>query len=125
MSGIDGSQIFLHRRRSLRKNMPEPENRIWYYLRARRLKNLKFRRQYSLGSYIIDFYCSEKNLAIEIDGDTHFYNQDIEAYDSKRQEYIESRGIHVLRFTNREVVENITGVLEQIREIVNDNHPSP
>ncbi len=77
------------------------------------LNGCKFRRQYSIGKFIVDFYCPEAKLAIEIDGDTHF-TQELRPYDTARQKYIESKGIHFLRFTNKDITENIDGVLVHI-----------
>jgi very-short-patch-repair endonuclease len=95
--------------------MPEPERRIWNQLRARQVNGHKFRRQYSIGKYIIDFYCPEAKLALEIDGDSHF-NEEQRLRDITRQQYIESKGIHFLRFTNTDILENLDGVLVRIAE---------
>jgi very-short-patch-repair endonuclease len=103
------------KRRALRINMPEPEKRIWNRLRSRQVNGHKFRRQYSIGKFIVDFYCPEAKLAIEIDGDSHFTERQ-RLYDIARQEYIESKGIHVLRFTNKDITENVEGVLVRITE---------
>lgn len=73
----------------------------------------KFRRQQSIGPYIVDFYCPRLKLVIEVDGDSHFLDEAIE-YDRKRQKYIESFGTKFLRFTNLEIYENIDEVLEEI-----------
>ena len=100
-------------RQALRKNIPTPESIIWEKIRNRQLCNSKFRRQYSVGNYIVDFYCTERKLAIEIDGDSHYNAKAIE-HDKKRQNTIESYGIKFLRFTNKEVTENIEGVLSNI-----------
>ena len=102
-------------RRELRKNMPPAEAAVWSRLRGRGLNGYKFRRQYSVGRHIIDFYCPESKLAVEIDGDTHF-EEGREKKDRERQKIIESYGITFLRFTNNDVYENIEGVLERIAE---------
>ena len=93
--------------------MPEPEKRIWARLRSRQVNGYKFRRQYSIGNFIVDFYCPEAKLAVEIDGDSHFDNEQ-RLYDIARQRYIEAKGIHFLRFTNKDITENIEGVLVHI-----------
>lgn len=103
------------RRRELRKNMPLPEIILWSRLKGRGLNGYKFRRQYSVGRYIMDFYCPELKLAVEIDGDTHF-SDGREEKDRARERLIESYGITFLRFTNIEVNENIEGVLGKIAE---------
>jgi very-short-patch-repair endonuclease len=100
-------------RSKLRKNMPAPEVILWSRLKGKQLNGLKFRRQYSIGRYILDFYCPEKRLAIEIDGDSHFESKAIR-YDQKRQELIESFSIRLIRFTNKEIIENIGGILNTI-----------
>lgn len=92
--------------------MPTPEKILWQKLRAKQMYGYKFRRQYGIDRFVVDFYCSQVKLAIEVDGDTH-YGQNKEA-DSIRQKYIESLKISFLRFTNREIMENINGVVERI-----------
>lgn len=111
-------------RRSLRKIIPEPENILWYHLRARRLNGIKFRRQYSIGRYVIDFYCPTARLAIEIDGDSHFESTKVRDYDQQRQKYIEACGIRMLRFSNQEVMKNLDGVLEKIIAAVTSPLPA-
>ena len=101
-------------RSELRKNMTEPERRLWSKLRGKQL-GVKFRRQFGIGQYIVDFYCPEKRLAVEIDGDSHFDEASV-TYDLARDEYIESLHIRVLRFTNLDVMRNIDGVLQVITE---------
>ena len=92
------------KRRRLRRESPLAEQRLWLRLRNRQLMGYRFRRQYGVGPYVLDFYCPELKLAIEVDGDSHFEARE---YDRKRQRYIESLGIRVLRFTNREVFERL------------------
>jgi very-short-patch-repair endonuclease len=103
------------KRRLLRQNITKAEKLIWDKLRDRQLENCKFRRQYSVDKFVIDFYSSELRLAIEIDGESHFENGAVE-YDKARQELIESAGIKFLRFTNNDVYENLSGVLESIAQ---------
>ena len=114
----------LKNRRSLRKNMTEPEKVLWYNLRGRRFQNVKFRRQHGIGKYIVDYYCSDSLLAIEIDGDTHFSDKSVK-YDKERTDYISKRGIRVIRFTNEEVLVNLEGVLYKISEMLKIKLPSP
>jgi len=85
------------------------------HLRNRRLEGFKFRRQHELGSYILDFFCAEANLAIEADGGQH-YSEQGEARDAERTDWLTSRGVRVLRFTNIEVFLETEVVLEKIRE---------
>jgi very-short-patch-repair endonuclease len=100
-------------RKNLRNNMPHPEQVIWYYLRNRQISGYKFRRQYSIGKYILDFYCTELKLAIEIDGDSHF-SQVSSSNDQIRTQYLMTNKIQVLRFDNMEINTNIFGVLSKI-----------
>lgn len=102
------------KRRNLKKEQTTPEALIWSKLRNRQFLNLKFRRQYGIGEYIADFYCAELKLVIEIDGESHFTEDGIK-YDKIRTAFMESLGIKVIRFTNKEVMENIEGVLESIK----------
>jgi very-short-patch-repair endonuclease len=98
--------------------MTKGEKLLWGRLRASRLNGLKFRRQCGIGIYIVDFYCPELKLAIEIDGDVHGYEVR-RIQDEDREKSLQKLGIKVLRFTNGEVIESINGVLEQILS----NHP--
>ncbi len=106
------------KRRSLRKIMPSAEVLVWNKLRAKQLFGYKFRRQYSVGPYILDFYCPEFRLAIEIDGDSHTDAE--QKYDKQRQSFIESFGIHFLRFTNSQVYESIDSLLELIAKKIEE-----
>jgi very-short-patch-repair endonuclease len=100
-------------RRQLRKEKPPAEALLWSRLRREQLGGHRFRRQYSVGPFCVDFYCVQAKLAIELDGDSHF-TPDAKRYDFDRQQYIESFGIRVLRFTNVELYDNLDGVLEAI-----------
>jgi very-short-patch-repair endonuclease len=100
------------RRRELRRKETVAEDILWDYLKNRRLANLKFRRQYSIGAFVVDFYCPWLKLAIEIDGGIH-KNQVV--YDNYRQKEIEQLKIKFLRFTNEEIETNILGVLNKIK----------
>ena len=86
---------------------------MWNHLSRRQMNGYKFRRQQSVDQYVIDFYCPELKLAIEIDGDSHFMSG-AEVQDKIRQEYIESFGIQFLRFTNEDVYKNIDGVCQTV-----------
>ena len=109
------------RRRRLRKAMPTAEVILWSRLQGRQVVGKKFRRQYSVGPYFIDFYCVEVRLAVELDGDTHFTSE-ARSYDRERQQFIESFGIRFLRFTNVDVYENLDGVLEVIAGAISGDH---
>ena len=109
------------KRRALRKNMPPAEIILWSKLRGNNLNGCKFRRQYSIGPYVVDFYCPQLKLAIEIDGGSHCVEGSTER-DQKRQAVIESGGITFLRFTNRDIYERIEGVIAKILEKVPEKH---
>jgi very-short-patch-repair endonuclease len=99
--------------RKLRKDMPEAEQRLWYFIRRSELGGFRFRRQHTIGPYIVDFACLEAKLVIELDGDQHALG-DAPKRDEKRDAYLTAEGFEVLRFWNNEVYENIDGVLEAI-----------
>lgn len=100
------------KRQSLRRERPAAEVILWGRLRGEQL-SYKFRRQYSVGPYIVDFYCPHWKLAIEIDGATH-EGEEAVVYDANRPAYIESFGIRVLRFTNQQVYQQLDVVVENI-----------
>jgi len=113
------------KRRTLRKNMPPAEIILWSKLRGKGLRSYKFRRQYSIGKYIVDFYCPQLKLAIEIDGESHFV-EGADSYDRERQAIIELSGVSFLRFTNRDVYERLEGVIDKILDRVSaSTSPNP
>jgi very-short-patch-repair endonuclease len=101
------------RRCHLRKGMTKAEVHLWSVLKGKQLDGFKFRRQHSIGNFIVDFYCFPEKLAIELDGEYHL-NSSVKEYDAKRQAYLESLGIRVLRFRNDEVIYNLDAVLDSI-----------
>ncbi len=102
-------------RRRLRKNATDAERKLWGILRSRQMSGLKFLRQYSAGPYILDFYCPERRLAVEVDGGQHadVYGQQ---HDAHRDKYLKDLNIRVIRFWNNDVLQNIEGVGQKIRE---------
>ncbi len=102
------------KRKILRRNSPKAELILWSALRNRKIGGEKFKRQFSIGRYAVDFYCPKLNLAIEIDGNYHLSPKTKE-YDIDRQEFIESLGINFLRFSNKEVENNLQKVIEKIK----------
>ena len=100
-------------RRRLRHEMPKAEVILWHYLKGKQINSHKFRRQFGIGPYVVDFYCAKLKLAIEIDGDLHF-SEDAQQYDFDRQKYIEEFNIKFLRFTNDDVYTNLDGVIRAI-----------
>ncbi|MBK7710519.1 MAG: endonuclease domain-containing protein [Bacteroidales bacterium] len=107
--------------RDLRRNMTLSEVLLWKELKNKNLLGFDFDRQRPLGNYIVDFYCKELFLAIEIDGDTHIYRSE---YDEKRQQELEKEGIHFLRFNDIEVKKNMTNVLRVISNWIEMNRPT-
>ena len=111
------NQRLTSRSQELRKNMTKEERRLWYeYLRN---YPVRFRRQVTCGTYILDFYCAAAKLAVELDGSQH-YEENQQAYDEKRRIFFESMGIHILRFPNTDVMQNLSGVCQMIDRIVNE-----
>ncbi len=101
------------RARALRKGATRAEQRLWRHLRDRRLGGFKFRRQHPLGPYVLDFYCEDQGLVVELDGRQH---ADRAAQDAARTAWLQARGHRVLRFWNHQVNDTLEGVLETILE---------
>ena len=110
---LKGNSENLPRKRGLRSEMTRAENSLWLRLRARQFYSLKFRRQHGIGPYIVDFYCPEKAVVIEVDGDIHAAT-DQEFKDRQRERDIQSLGIQVIRYTNDQVLSNLEGVMEDL-----------
>jgi len=100
-------------RRELRSRLTSAESYLWSYLQLRQLGGRKFRRQHSVGPYILDFYCPSEKLAVELDGSTHDHEV-AQNYDSKRDAFLKGLGIRTLRFENEEIRKNMEGVLKAI-----------
>jgi len=109
----------LQKRKRLRNNATRAERILWKYLKNSQLENTKFRRQYSIDKFIIDFYSPEMKFAIEVDGNSHYDKEHI-PYDIERENYIKSFGIKFQRFTNEEVYKNIDSVLLHISKKINE-----
>lgn len=99
--------------RSLRKGMTDAEQLLWFCLRRKQLGGFRFRRQHPFERFVLDFYCCESKLAIELDGGQH-NELDARTRDKERTEFLEHHGIKVLRFWNNEVFSNMEGVLQTI-----------
>jgi very-short-patch-repair endonuclease len=91
--------------------MTDAEKLLWLRLRARQLKGRQFYRQRIIGNYIVDFYCPKANLIIEIDGGQHYTEEGIKK-DKMRDKYMREQGYKILRFSDREIFENLAGVME-------------
>lgn len=100
-------ESLLGKAKALRKNLTEAEKKLWDTLRSKQMEQFKFRRQQPIGNYIVDFFCSELRLVVELDGGQHAEQM---GYDEKRTQFLQSQGYHVLRFWNNEVMGNIEGV---------------
>ena len=110
----------LERAREMRHEPTPAENVLWEKLRNHRLNNAKFRRQYTIGPFIVDFFCSAAKLVVEVDGDIHTTQV---AYDAERDAYLVAQGMRVLRFANGDVFTHLDGVLERIGEMLEEPNP--
>ena len=117
-------QDILQYARQMRHNPTDAEARLWQILRNRRLGGFKFRRQHPFKRFILDFYCHDTNLAIEIDGGQHTEEKQA-VYDIKRDEILAEAGIHVLRVWSNEVLKNTEGAVERIWEALCSLTPDP
>ena len=105
----------------LRKEMTDAERAVWNAVRGRRLEGFKFKSQWSLGPFVVDFCCWERRLVVEIDGGQH--NEEV---DRQRTEWLEEKGYRVIRFWNNDVLTNLEGVLQAILlALTSDPHPGP
>ena len=109
--------MIVHAARELRQEATDAEARLWNALRGRRLAGLKFRRQHPYGRLVLDFFCVEHGLAVELDGNIHAELTQA-ARDAERTEFLQAHGIRVLRFKNDQVENEIETVLKQIEEAI-------
>lgn len=108
--------------RAHRKGMTEAEKVLWEALRGRRWKGHKFRRQHPIGNLIADFFCFESDLVVEVDGEYHL-DKDQRTYDKNRTFVLTEEGLTVIRFTNKEVIESMDFVLQEIEKQLNKTSP--
>jgi len=120
VNGTYNNSNFKGRRKELRVNQTDAEKILWQELRGRKLEKCKFWRQYSVGPYILDFYCPQIRLAIELDGPQH-----VEAleYDQEREQYLAGQDIRTIRYRNAEVIHNIENVIQNIQKHINKISP--
>jgi very-short-patch-repair endonuclease len=111
-------------RKNLRNNLTPAEAKLWTLLKGKQMEGRKFRRQHSFANYILDFYCPEERLAIELDGQGHFEATQAE-YDRERDLFLKTFGIRVLRFENKWVWDNPEGLLEIVRGYFGKQPPRP
>jgi very-short-patch-repair endonuclease len=116
------SQIQRARAKELRRAMTRAETLLWRHLKANRLAGLGFRRQSPMGNYIADFVAHSCKLIVEVDGESHDFEERIR-HDARRDRWFESRGYRVLRFTNNDVLKNLEGVVLVIAEAAEQAAP--
>ncbi len=108
--------------KSLRKNLTEAEKLLWKHLRDKNIANVKFRRQQAIGIYIVDFISFDRKIIVKADGGQHLDSET----DKERDEWLKMHGFKVLRFWNNEILTNLDGVLDIIRNVCLDTpHPNP
>ena len=109
------NEIIRRNSQTLRKNMTKEERHLWYdFLKT---YPVQFRRQYSFGSYIVDYYCYQARLVLELDGSQHCRPEDVE-YDRRRTAFLEEKGLYVLRISNLDVMREFSGVCDMIHMVV-------
>ena len=101
---------------TLRKQPTPAEAALWQALRGRRCAGMKFRRQHAVGPFILDFYCAEAHLVVEVDGTIHD-SPDVKEHDALRSEHLERYGYRVLRVRNEDVIADLPGVLAMIEQV--------
>lgn len=121
MTQLHNKEIFKERRKILRNNATAQEVILWSRLKKNQL-GYKFRRQQSIGPYIVDFYCPDKQLIIELDGWQHG-EEEKKMYDEIRTQYLENFGFRVLRFWNGEINGNLEGVIVKIEACLREEIP--
>ena len=104
-------------RKELRNNGTPAEGRMWLMLKNRQINGKKFRRQFSVGNFVLDFYCAELNLAVELDGAPHFTFEGVH-YDEEREKFLLSQGIKVLRYENKIVFEDPESIIDDIKNTI-------
>ena len=117
--GVHAQRSLIGVARDLRREQTEAERALWAMLRGRDLFGLKFRRQHQVGNFVVDFYCRELKLVIELDGADHF-NDLQQTLDTKRTESLQRMGMTVIRFENQDVAVNPTIVRQQIERIASE-----
>ncbi len=106
--------------KDLRKQETKAEENLWNYLKNRQILGLKFRRQHPKDIFIADFYCHEKRLVIEVDGEIH-NTPDNKIYDLNRTDELNNHNIKVIRFTNHQVINNVKEVISEIKKFIQFN----
>ncbi|MGC2064453.1 MAG: endonuclease domain-containing protein [Thermodesulfovibrionales bacterium] len=120
MEKIHNIKNLKENRKKLRNSLTPAEAKLWSLLRNSQVENRKFRRQHSVGPYVLDFFCPSEKICIELDGAGHYTDEGYE-YDMARTEYLEALHIRVMRFENKDIFENTEGVLKEIRQTFTSN----
>jgi very-short-patch-repair endonuclease len=110
--------------RTLRRNQTDAEKKLWAVLRNRKLAGIKFRRQFPVGSYILDFYAPEYGLGIEADGGQHYEDRN-KQQDEVRTRELSKLGVEIIRFSDRDILTNIEGICETIESVLKKKGPTP
>jgi very-short-patch-repair endonuclease len=117
MKFLHNSPGLKNNRRELRHNQTDTEKAFWSKVRSRQFHGMRFLRQYSVGPYILDFYCPELRIAVELDGGQH-NEEGGKAHDAVRSEFLLAQDINVMRFWNHDVLQNMQGVFNRMEEII-------
>lgn len=112
---LNNLKYLKNNRKTLRSNLTPAEASLWKLLQGNKLNGKKFRRQHSVGIYILDFYCPSQKLAIELDGAGHFTEEGLQR-DEERSNFLKSCGINVIRFENKLIFDKTDWVLEEIKK---------
>jgi very-short-patch-repair endonuclease len=113
----NASHSAFEKARALRKSPTIAEDKLWQFVRGRKMLGKKFRRQHPFEEFILDFYCHECKLVVEIDGDYHLSKEQT-VYDANRTAFLNEQGLSVLRFTNRQVMAEIDTVIRKVKEVI-------
>ena len=122
MKFVRNAPALKQRRQELRHNQTEAEKTFWAHVRNGQFYGMRFFRQYSIGPYILDFYCPALKLAVELDGGQHTQIEN-RGYDATRSEYLKAQGIDVIRFWNHEVSFDVDSILTKLAEKVSPSVP--
>jgi very-short-patch-repair endonuclease len=114
-----GNRELLERARTLRSSMTKAETILWSRLRSKQIKGFKFRRQQPLLDYVVDFYCHDLKLIIEVDGEIHFHEENL-IYDIKRDSILKHNRYNILHLSNSEVVTHINLTVIKIQSYINE-----
>ena len=110
--------------RTLRRNQTDAEKKLWAVLRNRKLAGVKFKRQFPVGKYILDFYAPEYGLGIEADGGQH-YGDEYKQRDEIRTKELSKLGIEIVRFSDQDILTNIEGIYETIERVLKNRQTPP